>query len=73
MCAHLLSLEQANKIQYYETRNVFKSDVVVGFTFVLVIYGKPMVTSFPSRKSTSMQSLLKVFLFPHIPFYHKLM
>jgi hypothetical protein len=51
MCAHLLSLEQANKIQDYETRNVFKSDVVVGSTFVLVIDGKPMVTSFPSRKA----------------------
>jgi hypothetical protein len=60
MCDHLLSLEQANKIQYYETRNVFKSDVVVGSTFVIVIDGKPMVTSFPSRKITSMQSLLKV-------------
>jgi hypothetical protein len=68
MCAHLLPMEQANKIQNYETRNVFKSDVVVVPTFVLVIDGNPMVTSFPSRKRTSMQSLLKVFLFPHIPF-----
>ena len=54
MCADLLSLEKSNKIQYYEIRNVFKSDVVVGSTFVLVIAGKPMVTSFPSRESTSM-------------------
>jgi hypothetical protein len=46
-------MEQANKIQNYETRNVFKSDVVVVPTFVLVIDGNPMVTSFPSRKRTS--------------------
>jgi hypothetical protein len=68
MHAHLLSLEEANKIQNYETRNVFKSNVVVGSTFVLVTDGKPMVASFSSRKSRSMQSLLKVFFFPHIPF-----
>jgi hypothetical protein len=73
MCSHLLSLEQANKIQYYETINVFKSDVVVGSTFVLFIDGNPMVTSFASRKSTILLSLFKVFLFPQIPFYHKLM
>jgi len=68
MCAHLLYLKQANKMQDYETINVFKYDVVVGSTFVLVIDGKPMIASFPSRKSTSMKSLLKVFLFSHMPF-----
>ena len=55
MCDHLLSLKQTKKIQNDETRNVFKYDVVVGSIFVF-IDGKPMVTSFPSRKNTSMQS-----------------
>jgi hypothetical protein len=61
-------MEQANRIQDYETRNVFKCDVVVGSTFILIIDGKTMVASFPTRKNILMQSLLKVFLFPHMPF-----
>jgi len=46
VCALLLALEQAKKmIQNCEIIIIFKFNVVVGYTFVLVIYGNMAVIS----------------------------
>jgi hypothetical protein len=68
MYVHLLALEQDKKIHDYETKNVFKYGVVVGSTLVLFIDGNPIVTSFPSRKNTSMKSFLKLAFVITCPF-----
>ena len=65
----LLALEQANLNHDYETINIFKSNVVVGSTFVFVIDGKLAITRFALGKRTSMCHCSGL-LCLNMPFYH---
>jgi hypothetical protein len=56
VCALLFPLEQAKKICDDAIRSVFKIDVVVDSTLVLIPKGKILVTRFPSVTSTRIPS-----------------